>query len=676
MTEHLAKKKAILVSVLGALAAVLFGLVLWGTPLGDGWVNASYDNLFRFGAPAVTNQVTLIEMDNAAFDQFHQARGQPWDRALHARLLNRLANDGCALVVFDSFFKTLRSPAIDQSLAAAILRQSNIVLMAEQSQLIHPEFAGVQPALPADLFLRAARTNWGVAWLDPDLDAVVRRHWPFPSPGPYPSLPWTAARLSGAVLSDAPQERWLRYYGPAGNWEHLSYGYALSKPKNYFHNRIVFIGTAPETTLPNGDPDKFRTPYTDWTGEASGGVDILIASFLNLMNQDFLLRPPGWLEVLVLILAGAGGGGGLCWLRRRTALLVAGGLFLAVSLTAIALSFYTNYWFPWLIIAGGQIPFGLAWTFIWRIQPAPAVAPVPVSAPAPIAVPALLLEPIPETPGYELIPPPFAEGSYGKVWLARNAAGAWRAVKVIYQAKFGEDLAPFEREFNGVQKYQAISQKHPGLLHVEFVSPKNAGFFYYVMELGDSLVPGWESVPAQYKPRNLVTVRSALHRRRLPIRECLSIGLALCDAMEFLHQQGITHRDIKPENVIFVNGQPKLADLGLVTEICLPDGGGTLVGTPGYMPPLPERPGTVAADIYALGVVLYVISTGRQAGQFPEMATTLVSSEDPPEFLPLNQVIMQACQPAPAARYASMAAMGQALARVRQLIAEVNRPDA
>lgn len=103
VTDQAASKKASILSILGAMLAVLLGWGLWGTALGDAWVNASYDNLFRFGSPAVTNQVTLIQMDNAAFDQFHQSRERPWDRSLHARLLNRLADDGCALVVIDSF---------------------------------------------------------------------------------------------------------------------------------------------------------------------------------------------------------------------------------------------------------------------------------------------------------------------------------------------------------------------------------------------------------------------------------------------------------------------------------------------------------------------------------------------------------------------------------------------
>jgi serine/threonine protein kinase len=128
-----------------------------------------------------------------------------------------------------------------------------------------------------------------------------------------------------------------------------------------------------------------------------------------------------------------------------------------------------------------------------------------------------------------------------------------------------------------------------------------------------------------------------------------------------LHQQGLTHRDIKPQNIIFVNGQPKLADLGLITGIRPLGHAGTLVGTPGFMPPSPERPGTVAADIYALGMVLYVLATGRAAALFPEVATTLVSAEEPPEFLPLNMVILKACAPLPGERHASAAELRAAL---------------
>ena len=145
----------------------------------------------------------------------------------------------------DSFFRSTNNFATDTALAAAMRRQKNLVLMAEQSQVTLPGLDGAQPVLPAELFLRAAKTNWGVAWLNPDLDGIVRRHWPFPSPGPYPSLPQTAARLAGAKLGVEPQARWLRYYGSSGAWTRMSYQFALTQPTNYFRNQIVFIGTQP-----------------------------------------------------------------------------------------------------------------------------------------------------------------------------------------------------------------------------------------------------------------------------------------------------------------------------------------------------------------------------------------------------------------------------------------------
>ena len=226
-------------------------------------------------------------------------------------------------------------------------------------------------------------------------------------------------------------------------------------------------------------------------------------------------------------------------------------------------------------------------------------------------------------------------------------------------------LEPFEREFNGIQKYKPISDKHPGLLRVDFVSAKKADYFYYVMELGDSLQPGWERIPPTYRPRDLVSERAQLRGRRLPLGECVRLGITLCKALDFIHQQGMTHRDIKPQNIIFVKGQPKLADLGLITDIRPSDQERTLVGTPGYMPPMPERPGTVSADIYALGMVLYVLCTGRAPALFPEVATTLVNTEEPPEFLPLNAIILKCCQPLPTDRYDSAMQIGFALEEVQ-----------
>ena len=290
MKPKVISKHKLFSSVFGAALTALCGLMLWQAPLGEAWRNASYDYLFRFSSRAVTNNVVLILMDNEAYDHFNRERGQPWDRGLHAELLNRLADDGCMFVVFDSFFRVPRDPAKDEALAEAMRRQRGVVLMAEQAAVIYPALAGAQPKPPSEPFLSAAGTNWGVAWLDRDLDKIVRRHWPFPAPGPYPSLPWTAAQLAGARLSEGSHEQWLRYYGPNDAWASLSYRFALTQPTNYYRNKIVFIGTEPKTSVPDHEVDEFETPYTRWTGGSMGGVQIMITAFLNLMNGDWLRR--------------------------------------------------------------------------------------------------------------------------------------------------------------------------------------------------------------------------------------------------------------------------------------------------------------------------------------------------------------------------------------------------
>jgi serine/threonine protein kinase len=368
-------------------------------------------------------------------------------------------------------------------------------------------------------------------------------------------------------------------------------------------------------------------------------MEIMATTFLNLVHGDWLRRPPAWLEAVLLVLTGILIGGGLCRLKPLPALLVAVGIFLAVMLAFGSASYFTNFWFPWLVICGGQVPCALAWCWAAQTQPVE-----------------FLFE---RHPGYTLVSEkPFGAGASGKVWMVRNRIGELQALKEIAQAK-SEHAVFFEREFNGITRYKPVSNEHTGLLHIDFVnSNEQQGYFYYVMELGDPLDPDWEAKGASYQPRDLTGVCS-LEGGRLPVRECINHGIKLLQALEFLHQRGLVHCDIKPSNIIFVKGRPKLADVGLMSEARQES---NQVGTPGYMPPPPEPTGTIVADIYAMGMVLYVISTGNKPQLFSELSTTLVGK---PEFMRLNKIICQACQPAADQRYQSAAAMLAALRSVQ-----------
>lgn len=629
-------------ALIGAALTVFCGLLLWATPLGDPWVNASYDCLFRFGARAITNQVALVAMDNESYEQLHQRRGEIWDRGLHTELLNKLAADQSPLVVFDVFFKSPQAPAADAALADAMKRHGRVVLMADLHDSEHLDSrapglssAGVWP--PQETLLNAA-AGCGVGYADPHTGGMARRHWPFfrPGEGDVHSLAWVAAALSGAPLNSAIDQQWLRYYGPNGAWQTIPYYLALSEPPGFFHDKIVFIGNSPEKSDPGfPEKDKFLTPYSRWNGKAVGGTQIMATTFLNLMNGDWLRRLPLWAETLMILVSGVALGAGLCRLRPLFSLLAAAAIFLALLLAAAISSYLTNYWFSWLVVAGGQLPCALAWSWVSQSRRI-----------------ALFLE---QFPGYTTVGEPFAEGAYGRVWVVRSATGQLQALKEIQRARFA-DPSPYEREFNGLKRYKPLSSEHPGLLHIDHVNANEAaGYFYYVMELGDPLNSNWQQTGQPFQPRDLVSVCGLMEGRRLPARECLRIAIILLDALDFLHQHGLVHRDIKPPNIIFVNGRPKLADVGLVRDVT-PES--TWVGTEFYMPPPPEPPGTKAADIYAMGKVLYVISTGKSVKSFSELSTTLVAQ---PEFLHLNEIICQACQPAADQRYASAAAMLAAL---------------
>src|SRR6185295_10457522 len=140
-------------------------------------------------------------------------------------------------------------------------------------------------------------------------------------------------------------------------------------------------------------------------------------------------------------------------------------------------------------------------------------------------------------------------------------------------------------------------------------------------------------------------------RGHLPVSECVQLGLDLAAALDYLHKEHLIHRDIKPANIIFVKGAPKFADIGLVTDIVATGQETTFLGTYGYIPP--EGPGTTAADVFSLGMVLYEASTGQSCQQFPEVSSTIRERSDSAEHFQLNEIILRACQKDRSERYRS-----------------------
>jgi tetratricopeptide (TPR) repeat protein len=207
-------------------------------------------------------------------------------------------------------------------------------------------------------------------------------------------------------------------------------------------------------------------------------------------------------------------------------------------------------------------------------------------------------------------------------------------------------------------------------------------FLYYVMELADP-EPRLESGTRNERETSIVslqdngkqgsrpeprkgscyvphTLRSELkHGGAMPVQRVLAIGQALAGALAHLHGQGLVHRDVKPSNVVFVNGGPKLADIGLVAEV---GDARSYVGTEGYIPP--EGPGLPSADCYSLGKVLYELSTGQDRTAWPQPPDDLTSRSDREQLLELNAILHRACAPNVNERYPDAAAMEADLKRL------------
>lgn len=704
---------------LGAALVAAFGILLLAideTPL----TTFSYDLAQLLPASPQVREGAVIFQDQRSFQAEGREVSQPWDRASLARLIDQLTDAHVRAIVVDSYFikPWTNQPAADQALIAAARRHGRVFVAAG-----HADGSSDAPterrAIPPFEGLREV-VLCGSVWA-PDNDRTRTRRQ-FDQVKGASTLPvLVATTLGHPPRHPRTWELWLRFYGPNGI-PHFPFAEVIAwdpqRRTAELSDRIVFVGRDVNAQDPSRRPDLWRTPFTWINGPLMPGVELVATASLNLVRDDVLRRLSPGTESLLIALAGAGFVLLFARTRPLPGLALAGAAFIGLAATGITSTLWSNYWFPWLIVAAAQIPAAGAWCVLARLdlrgrRPHPAdllpaspskpevlpAAPPPPTNPPPSPVPVAGAAPTPlsdpprtpvsptpvptpagsapgSSPGVHELPRPIipdydvlrliGAGAYGEVWLCRSASGTYRAVKVVRRIRFTTDR-PYEQEYRGIQSYEPISLTHPSLLAILHVGRRDAdGYFFYIMELGDDIRPGARIDPDTYEPRNLA--KDIRPRDHLPVAECLDLGEGLAGALAALHRNRLLHRDIKPANIIFIQGVPKLADIGLVTLTERDGASLSCVGTIGYM--APEGPRAPTSDIFGLGKVLYEASTGLGASEFPELPGTLFQRPDCREFLLLNDLVLRACALDARNRFQSALELQDALRSLRRQLAD------
>src|SRR6266446_2537091 len=237
------------------------------------------------------------------------------------------------------------------------------------------------------------------------------------------------------------------------------------------------------------------------------------------------------------------------------------------------------------------------------------------------------------------------EGGMGEVWKAHDAnLDRVVAIKMLLRGALGDATARerFRREALALSRLS-----HPGVATV-FDFDTQDGHDFLVMEY----VPGG-------------TLESRLATGPLPIENALQLGMAIADALENAHRQGVLHRDLKPGNVMLTaDGHPKILDFGLAVLL---SGGkatgrithsGTIVGSLPYMAPeqLFGEADDARTDVYAFGTMLFAIINN---------AAPTVRSLRPEAPATLDRLLSECLHKDPAHRPASAALVGDSLRRIR-----------
>jgi serine/threonine protein kinase len=265
----------------------------------------------------------------------------------------------------------------------------------------------------------------------------------------------------------------------------------------------------------------------------------------------------------------------------------------------------------------------------------------------------------PEPPGYEILGE-LGRGGMGVVYQARQVKlNRVVALKMILAGGHAgpDEQARFRTEAEAIARLQ-----HPNIVQIHEVG-EHEGLPFFSLEF----------CPAG-------TLQHELDGTPLQPLEAAALVERLARAMAVAHQKGVIHRDLKPANVLLTeDGTPKITDFGLAKrlDVAGQTASGAVMGTPSYMAPEQAggQSGTVgaAADVYALGAILYELLTGRPPFKAATPLDTLlqVISDEP---VPVRQLqpkmprdvatICHHClHKEPAKRYASAAALAEDLRR-------------
>ena len=245
-------------------------------------------------------------------------------------------------------------------------------------------------------------------------------------------------------------------------------------------------------------------------------------------------------------------------------------------------------------------------------------------------------------------------GGMGVVYLAERD-GRSAALKVMRRAAGLDEtmLARFRQE-RGI----LASLEHPGIARLfdEGVLPDGRPWF--AMEYVDGIP---------------IDVYVELHR--LPVAARLELFVKVCDAVQHAHAREVIHRDIKPSNILVTTaGAPKLLDFGIAkptspsaTVLRTRTGQGRLTREYASPEQLRGRRATAASDVYALGLLLFLLLTGRHPGRAGLLERFgLTAPKLGPEFpRELSAVVAKALRRNPSRRYATASELGT---RIRTVI--------